>query len=441
MKMKKALSIILTAAIILSLTACTYVEPPENDPGNTNTMYHGFMDSIMKGDNGYYYIGSYEKNGTVVAREVPLFYDMKTGSSVILCGKPECMHDGNEFCVATARERWTVCFKECYSLYNGYIYRIYDCMLTSKEGYTGKNEIRVKRFDLRGNECSNLGCIMECITEGDEQMAEVSNLIFHRGRLYFAMSNCDEGDLFWFDLETGEKKQIVIPKNEEGGRMSNPSGLVAEGDYFYYAIRYTKYWPNSHKTENDVIYDKTVLRRYNILTEETETISALPDIYSSFTVNDGIVYYTTVDRVENTFSLYSYNISEDKTTTIADKLQQNFMDKKHLNGSARVITDRKYLYISTGYHSNGDKDSPEYENDFYIYSLDGEQLLHGLDNLPADIPKWSYQYKVLDGEIYMDFNGSSKQNDDTSDTISGVYMIKTEDLINGSSDWTRLYKA
>ena len=429
--MKKALSVILTAAMILSLSACTHNELPECEPGNRSDAMLHYMSSIMKGTDGYYY-----KN------KVLFYHDNQTGNDAILCSKPQCLHDGDEFCIATSgNEPFTWNVGEAYSMYNNYIYKLYTWLRVDNEDRTIKSqEIRLRKYDLQGNECSELGVIAEMMIDEKEITAQVTNHIYHKGKLFCAISGFDDGELFEVNLENGNKKQIVIPENEEGGIKETPSGLVADGDYLYYAVRYKKYRKNSLMTENDVIYDKTILRRYNIMTGETEDISALPDIYSSFTVNDGNIYYTTVDRVNNAFCFYSYDIAEDKTVAIAEYIQQNFLDKKHLNGSVKVTTDRKYLYISTGSQSSYDKESSEFEHDFYIYSFDGEQLLHGLDSLPADIPKWSYQYKVLDGEFYMEFRDSSKSNNDKNDKISGVYMIKTEDLINGCTDWTKLYK-
>ena len=59
-------------------------------------------------DRGYYYC----------TRNNELRYiDFETGNEMYLCNKPECRHDGNEFCVAT-NKRYTI---ERFCLYNGKI--------------------------------------------------------------------------------------------------------------------------------------------------------------------------------------------------------------------------------------------------------------------------------------------------------------------------------
>ncbi|MBQ8931856.1 MAG: hypothetical protein IJ045_05435 [Ruminiclostridium sp.] len=414
---------------------------PQCEPGNmvyslTNTS------AIMKGKDGYYYKSNHKIDEMHYSSGIPFYYDNATGKSIVLCSKPQCLHDGNEFCAASAKEDKTISFRSVFSLYNNYIYKLYDQRRIGEDGHLESlYEIKLKRYDLMGNECSDLGSVVKLAEDADEHIASINTHLYHYGKLFYNMTDSEEGELFMFDLETRENKRIFIPPNEEGGRNNGVRGLTADKDYLYYAIRYTKYREGSFMTENDIVYDKTVLRLFNIKTGETQVVSGMPDVYGSFTINDGIVYYTTVDRANNTFSLYSYDIEKDKTTALAEKLQQNNLSIDSLGSSnARVITDRKYLYISTGYHMSRDKESPDYENDFYVYSFDGKQLLHGLDKLPADIPDWSYEYKVLDGEFYMEFQDESRITSDTSDMISGVYMMKTEDLINGSGNWKRLYK-
>lgn len=438
--MKKLLSIILLSAVIFTATACSYTEPPECEPGNMHS-YSSTSFSIMKGKEGYYHRGNYQVSGYHYVSGVPLYFDNETGKSTVLCSKPQCLHDGNEFCAASAKEDSAIINLSAFSLYDGYIYNLYNLRRLDEEGHLDSiYEIKLKRYDLQGNECSDLGAIVKLAVEEGKSMANVNQHLYHRGKLFYTMSWYDEGELFMFGLKSRENKKIEIPPNAEGGRNNGPSDLTADGDYLYYDIRYTKYRKNSMMTENDVVYDDTVLRRYNIKTGETEVVSGMPDIYASFTVNDGIVYYTTIDGVNNTFSLYSYDIAEDKNTTLAENLQQDYLNRYHFNGGVQITTDREYLYISTGCSNSNDQDSPDYENDFYIYSLDGEQLLHGLKALPADIPEWQYDMNVLDGEIYLDFDDRSRTNNDTSDMISGVYMMKTEDLINGSTEWKKLYK-
>ena len=50
----------------------------------------------MLSEKGYYYY-SYTDRGL-------RYYDFSTQKDIFLCNKPECLHDGNAFCVATNRK-------------------------------------------------------------------------------------------------------------------------------------------------------------------------------------------------------------------------------------------------------------------------------------------------------------------------------------------------
>ena len=90
-----------------------------------------------------------------------------------------------------------------------------------------------------------------------------------------------------------------------------------------------------------------------------------------------------------------------------------------------------------GYYSKENDDGTNDDIDFYIYSLDGKQLLHGMPGMDITIDDYGYGLSAVDGELYFYF--SEHVNDDIDNT--GLYKIKTEDLINGGTEWTKLYKA
>ena len=432
---------------------------PQSEPANTVELdYDG--SSIMKGTDGYYYCGNYQIDELHSVNYVPFYYDNKLGKSIILCSKPQCMHDGNDFCPATGKPKLTVIKNRSYFLYNDYIYGI-----CKQWGITGKKDdaiteqIKLYRYDLMGNERSELATLTDPVIVGDDDAKTmIKKIVTHYGKMFYVKSGGESGngEIYSLDLESGDRKQIMIPPNEDGVKKNTGIGkITADGDWLYYAIRYVRY--NGQQIEVNLTYDKTVLHRFNIKTGETEIISEMPDIYSSFTVNNGIIYYTTVNRADSTFSLYAYDTKTKQTETFIENCQRENLDGKHLGDSpVHLYTDRKYLYMSfLGYNSY----FSENKGDFYIYSLDGKELLHGLKGLP-DVEKWKFSFRALNGEIYVDFTNFTpvkeesdfNTNEDVTtdkeeaaleedDLISGVYMIKTEDLINGSTEWTKLYKA
>ena len=417
---------------------------PQCEPANMLITLANNDDSIMKGKEGYYYSTRYESANGWRTLDALHYYDNKMQKSLILCSKPQCTHDGNEFCTATATDKVSVSFDSAYYYYDDIIYKVFSTRPTADNA---TQEFKLYRYDLMGNERSEIATLATpVVTTEDMPHTYITQSIFHYGKMFYVIHG-DVGmkaDIYMLDLESGESKRIMTPTTEDGAkRISDAFGFItADGDWLYYPIRYGKYNSNGQQTDANMSYDKTFLYRFNIKTGETETVSAMPDIYSSYAVNDGIVYYTVVDRKNNTFSLYSYDIAADKTATLAENIQQSYLDGKYIvsNNPVTVYTDRQYLYISTcGDTQHYREDLTDRERDFYIYSFDGKQLLHGLEGLPTDREEWSFLFRALNGEIYLKFNAYPKDGEE--DSLSGVYMIKTEDLINGGTEWTKLYKA
>lgn len=72
--------------------------------------------SILRLGNGIYYNAGSNLNLH--------YYDLSTQKDVILCNKPECKHDGNEYCVATNGKYHPLAFQ----VYSGSIFATVYCM-------------------------------------------------------------------------------------------------------------------------------------------------------------------------------------------------------------------------------------------------------------------------------------------------------------------------
>ncbi len=474
MKMKKLLSVVLAVFTAFAVTACSgestltssvggntsnvtsenssTVENtgnkvddtlPQCEPANLPS-YVFDARNVMKGKEGYYYtsaLGSGNKFSNAL-----YYYDLATGKSIPLCSKPQCIHDGNDFCTATGGFFFINGNGNADVLYNGYIYRLGN---TAEE--SDKYDLALFKADLQGNELSKVTDILSVSIGEDMSVPELWSKVFHYGKMIITMQFHDDGTgfsnrLYIVDISTGEKKEINIPEHKKGTRVEYETGisLVCDGDWLYYTARYVVY-KSQVQSEANMTYNRTVMYRYNLRTGETTEVEEMPDIYSSFTVNDGIIYYTVADRKDNTFSLYSLDTNTGKIITLADKVQQTYVDGKYIshNNKVTVVTDRKYLYICTrgltGYYSESNVNKENQDDiDFYIYSLDGKQLLHGLPGKSIDVAAWSYSFAAVDGEVYLRFSDYGQGG---GESLSGMYTIKTEDLINGGTEWTKLYKA
>lgn len=478
-KAKRLSAFILTAAIILSLTACaenntsvtsnaSINESVDNSEGasennsdknenvtvqNTPNRVNDALPQcdpanleyfvIMKGKEGYYYQADIEKEEDEYFSGLG-YFDNATGKTIPLCAKPQCMHDGNDFCTATGgMDTFDTDF-----LYNGYIYRLGADVVDTE--FT----LKLLKCDLQGNELSKVSDIYSGMVEGAYWSPHINDcVVCHYGKMFFTFNmnsaSQEQHILYMVDIESGESKRIYLPEPENNAiRLYTHylNFMTADGDWLYYNSREVIFDKPGAYDERNMLQNRTVLYRFNIRTGETETISAMPDIYSSFTVNNGIIYYTVADRSDNVFSLYSYDIANDKTTTIIDKRQQEYVDGKYVSSSHKVtvLTDRKYLYVCTmGASGMYRVDRKADDTDFYIYDLQGNELMDGLPGLETLLDKekeWEYKFYALDGEIYFGYHDRaywSSHRDE--DKFSGMYTIKTEDLINGSRDWTKLY--
>ena len=99
--MKKAIVMGLAVLGILGLAGCKKEQEQEQKKelsfvsadyqrGNTSKY---LPEPMMKTEKGYYYYSEFYKGFR--------YYDVATDKEMYLCNKPECRHDGNQFCVAT----------------------------------------------------------------------------------------------------------------------------------------------------------------------------------------------------------------------------------------------------------------------------------------------------------------------------------------------------
>ncbi len=441
--LKRIISAILVCAMAVSVTACSennvvrYDDTlPQCEPANLPDASNFMRQCIMKGKEGFYYTDMVMLDNNTATRAL-CYYDMALGKSIMLCSKPQCMHDGNDFCVATGGGVYQF-YSSLTCLYNGYIYRLGDGS-TEEE----KWQLSLLKTDLLGNELSKVADIGALTLIGEAPKPQIESAVFHNNKLFVAITptmNKPETFLYAVDIASGGVSEITLPAPEEGTKKANFGAccyMTADGDWLYYTMRCVK----DDSSHIYFAYDKTIMYRYNIKTGATEKLSALPDIYSSFTVADGIVYYTVVDTNKNNFTLYSYDVVNDETTTLAGKVQQNFLKGEQLSQDEKVtvVTDRKYLYVCTsGTEGNRYKEndnSLQDDIDFYIYDLEGNQLLHGLPGIDMTLDSFSYGFSAIDGEIYLNFS----DNDMTSDGVKGLYRIKTEELVKGNTKWEKLY--
>jgi hypothetical protein len=297
---------------------------------------------------------------------------------------------------------------------------------------------KLLRGDMQGND---LSVVSEIFTSPVERQINISNVFCHYGMMFFAAEKYSgkksTNHIYSVNLNSGEVKEIEIPDAEKYERYPY---MTADKDYLYIATEDEVMAPNQSGVKMDA---DTVMHRYNLKTGEIETLPDMPKIYSSFTVDNGIIYYTTVNRSDNTFSLISYDTEKKETKTLVENRQMVYMDGKFISeNGAKVVTDRKYLYITmpcgSGFAEAKDKRGME----LYIYDMDGKQLYEGVLSTKESKDSETYAFSAIDGEVYLlcrfiEYVGT---NGFKIDEASGLYTIKTEELAKGTTDWQKLFQ-
>ena len=93
----------------------------ERNMGSDNPNSYTLHPPILKTDQGYY--------DNAMSKHLFLYYhDIASGKEILLCNKPECKHDGNEYCVATNSKYEPLAFQ----MYDGYLYVAAKCLTDEK---------------------------------------------------------------------------------------------------------------------------------------------------------------------------------------------------------------------------------------------------------------------------------------------------------------------
>ena len=204
------------------------------------------------------------------------YVDNATGKDVLLCAKPECRHDGNEFCIATNKK------------YMPFQFQIYDGALFLGALCLDNNtfSVRLVRIALDGSSLEEIATLFTSpLAAGSDpsRYLEQDQMILHRGKAFFHV--CTSGDdevedtLFYgtavYDLNSGEINYL------NGGQLSkeNPAmtGISARGDAFYFITMDGK---------------KRILHRFHLEDGTDEPLSLLTNFTGEYAVMDnGNIYY------------------------------------------------------------------------------------------------------------------------------------------------------
>ncbi len=422
--MKKSLSFLATMSLMLSLCSCGNNIP--NEPSLATNTGTSMFNQIMETEDGYYY------NATCFGDLSLHYYDKATGSSLFLCAKPECTHDGNSFCTATCGG-----FGGMYTaMYGDYIY------ISAIDSGEERSEFKLLRASVDGTELTEVCSFMNyntkeecCRLFGDD----TRSMVIHRGYAfvpYFIVTNQEDGagvgGTAVINVENGKYNLLT---EYDSSVTRGPESVTADGDYFYYLIN-----NNGNMTETEIW-------RYNFITNKEEKLTLRESLYDyigatfnttgirNYMPIDGKIWYIWYDYHNTRAEMFIYNPEDDSTIkpeqfvdklcTITEEYDDNgeLLSINYKTFVQPVIKyDGEYLYIAEkGFYGIEYYDDYLYPFKLHIFTLEGEELGSFIYERES-----AAQINIVNKTVYIQ-------------TTSGVEYCAVSDIINGKTEWKKLY--
>ena len=423
--MKKLILTFAAACMAFTLTGCnnTTTMDTMEDYLNTNkgtSVYN----QIMKTENGYYYNNAFF-SGKMSLR----YHDNTTGNDIYLCAKPECTHDGDEFCTATSP------YSPFYTgMYNDTIYIA--ALGIKKTGIDYGINYKLLKASLDGTDLTEVCTFIQLSGEKSSiglKYEDTRTMILHRGYAFSPYS------LRYDYTSEDEIAGLAIIKLSDGSIQTMPEyekthetayqNITPYGDYIYYTL------------------SKTELHRYNFQTGEDEILPLkenLTETYgndfskkikelNTYTIIDDKVWYLCGGTKKSKSSMFIYDPTENTTTLVesfGDKLQAETTtyDKSgkptgtstNYCVSPQPMYDGNYLYIvGQGFFAS---EYDYYDMQVHIFTLEGERLGGFVFER-----KGSCQVNILDETFYIQ-------------TPEGTVYCSVADVIAGNIEWKELYQ-
>ena len=259
------------------------------------------------------------------------YYDTETGKELFLCNKPECRHDGNEFCIAT-NEKYTVLD---YCLYGERL------MVFAAEVTETQVLYKVLALALDGSSMDEVATVLELERTPDMSLY-TSRMYLHRNKalLTFATGASYEQEDTMHNgtalLDLNTKNVTFFAEEPLAKENAETTDITAYGDYFYYCKKEGK---------------KTILHRYHITDGTDETCKLLVNFSGEYAVleEDYIVYLRGDKTVLCTYR-FSTGENEEKVTLFG--MVPQFGSGLNVVGVSEgafpavdLVTDGTYLYV------------------------------------------------------------------------------------------------
>ena len=419
--------------------------------------------NVLRLGNGIYY-NSENSGGSLNLH----YFDIPTQKDIILCNKPECKHDGNEFCVATNSKYRPIAFQA----YSGSIFATAYCMDEEKL------EFKLLRVAPDGSSLSEIATYYSTTSTNIESVqAELKAgstldrygynfLLIHRNKAYlpfcFHPENTDDDvnvfGLTELDLDTKEMKSVF----EEVASQENTPwfNVSARGDFLYYVTE------EPHKYR---------LHRRSLLDSSDEVLTLLTYFTGEYAVYDDthIAYLRSIhdlaiyDLTDGSNEEISLITDKDYTTYTKEVSYEEPMDENDPEKGYQIVfrtkvtgggfekvtpynytpaalsTDGTYLYAVQMAHKAyvGDEVyGKEYYCRIHVFNADLEEIVVAIIPNPMYLINTNMSYSA-NMEVY----GLGVSIDYVGDEVyltynKNVFSCSMEDFLTGEPDFTLVFQ-
>lgn len=439
--MKKGITYIFVSLVLLSFLGCAKGTKGEDGQiKDTEQKVHQLVSEdfkpgigdMMKTEKGFYY-HNYTDDGFH-------YYDISTGTTMFLCNKPECRHDGNEFCVATNSKY----MKLNYRLYGGKL------IVYALEATETQYMLKVLSVETDGSGLDEIATIMTFERTGEgigvPGLNMEKEMVIHRNKAMISMEIMGEAGVNYYgavilDLDT---KEVTYLDEEPLGKDNQKiSGVSGYGDWIYYCRKEGK---------------KNILHRYHITEGTDETCKLLLGFTGDYAVLDeDTVLYLRSGGIE--LCSYRYSTGENKELQRFSRLYEQscilngvptVQEVQRETKMTGIQTDGTYFYFAEEVTKTGREDEngkliawvqPAY---VHVLNRDLEEIAAvDMTKVASELGykanwNWSSYTTALHyfgDDIYLELESWENSNQEVY-----VYQTKREDFLTGEPKFEFVYK-
>lgn len=402
----KLLALLLTILLTFGAVSCQKETPPDTSMDykfDTDSQF--YLNSsgeyyLAETSEGYYYI-SIEPRGFL------RYIDKETLQDTLVCGKPNCLHEKSED-ITQCNAYFSPYSYGRIAYYQGSLY----IFTLDLDPITMARTQSIVRVSLDGFQRKK---VWDMTWETEKQLPNVSNMILHRGNLYFLAFGSDTYDespvhLYQYNLE--KKKCTLLEDN-----LTGINDIFAVGDMLYL---------KAYDEETGALLHY----RYQISQKELELV---PESYAMRPYFSGIVCMRFYSDQHFRIDLDAKNRQELQSSFHAiTEISEKYLLTQHRtiihSKSGKEVPGKEYWdYVGKIYHQMTEKEYEAYkkrEQEFEILLEENHEILNAETyEVLGEVKLPDYGFSFIQGDYLFAF-------DTQSETLQKIDLSKcgTEDF-------------